>query len=256
MCKILSDDALLQIWSQLGLDASLSVPGYGTGNKVSAHNFSICLTRQLSSNTNVKLPAAVQSACLDNIEVKLEFSNCSVANDSKRQNLHPATRNSLESLMALESDFLPRNPCESQTVERAEIEASNALGLNHNFWYQRQTFPQERNDDRSSCSSLTTVIINTDSLLNDSSELSTSHAIDEERLSKTSAMWNNQTSHKVPFQVLVRLVDASLRMMISEYRIPKSSNLMLASTDGKPKLNLISPSTFRPGFAQVRIFTW
>ena len=59
------------------------------------------------------------------------------------------------------------------------------------------------------------------------------------------------TKQEVELDTLVRLVDSSLRRMLSDYQPIRSGGIVLSSDDGFLKLAAISPPLFNPGYAKV-----
>lgn len=70
-----TDDGL-QIWSQLNLNASLSLPENSVDKKPSLRRLLITLTGQPTSHLNVQPPAGIPSARLESVSFTMKLSTC------------------------------------------------------------------------------------------------------------------------------------------------------------------------------------
>ena len=68
---------------------------------------------------------------------------------------------------------------------------------------------------------------------------------------KSSTPPSEYSTHKVDFEELVRIVNASLHIMICDRRPAKAGGIILSSDKGYPKLAALSPALFSPGYARV-----
>lgn len=73
----------------------------------------------------------------------------------------------------------------------------------------------------------------------------------------TSSLDTLTTCHRyaiqeVKFEILVQLMDSSLRRMMSDYRPVRPGGVMVSSDAGCPKLAAISPALFSPGYVKVQ----
>ena len=62
-------------------------------------------------------------------------------------------------------------------------------------------------------------------------------------------------THEVKLEILVKLVDFSLRRMISDCKLVRAGGIVLSSDAGCPKLAAISPVLFSPGYVKVQPIT-
>jgi len=58
-------------------------------------------------------------------------------------------------------------------------------------------------------------------------------------------------TQKVSLEYLVRILDASLRLMICDREVPKREGVILSKDTGFPRLVDISPAVFSPRFLEV-----
>lgn len=58
-------------------------------------------------------------------------------------------------------------------------------------------------------------------------------------------------THDIKLEILVQVMDASLRRMMSDYRPVRPGGVLLSSDAGFPKLAAISPALFSPGYVKV-----
>ena len=59
-------------------------------------------------------------------------------------------------------------------------------------------------------------------------------------------------TQEVKLEILVQLMDSSLRRMISDYKTVRPGGVVLSSDAGCPKLAAISPALFSPGYVKVQ----
>ena len=58
-------------------------------------------------------------------------------------------------------------------------------------------------------------------------------------------------THDVKLEILVQVMDSSLRRMMSDYGLARPGGVLLSSDAGFPKLAAISPALFSPGHVKV-----
>lgn len=93
-------------------------------------------------------------------------------------------------------------------------------------------------------------------LSNDSSPVSSQASVSSNTYS-TCFLDTSETSHEyavqeVKLEILVQLVDCSLRRMLSDYKLARPGGVVLSSDAGSPKLAAISPALFSLGYVKVQ----
>ena len=220
-------DCGTQLWSQLCLDASLTI---NDSNK-----FLISLSAHASSNANIITPSHIPSMCLENIGMTFHFSSCR------------RTRHALKAQAALSgsgvqhvqhSSALPTGsddehlgrPCFSTFPSPGGPQISDTLADKYAPWIPVASS------------------IRASPLSSQGSVSSTTHNTPSHNTSPTS---HKYAIHEVKFETLVKLVDCSLRRMISDCKLVRQGGIVLSSDVGSPKLATISPTLFSPGYVKV-----
>lgn len=217
-------DCATQLWSQLCLDASLTIHG--------SNKLLISLSAQSSSNADVRPPKYAPSACLEDLGMTFHFSTCR----------------------------------RTRSVSRAQV-ALPGSGIQHTF---ASTTPVDGNLDRHYYSPLSSPggskgvldiltdgharwILGASSVATSpvSSQSSVSFSMCDESSLDTPTTRHRYATQEVKLEILVQLMDFSLRRMISDYRPVRTGGVILSSDAGCPKLAAISPALFSPGYVKA-----
>lgn len=218
-------DCATQLWSQLCLDASLTIHG--------SNKLLISLSAQSSSNADARPPKYAPSACLEDLGMTFHFSTCR----------------------------------RTRSVSRAQV-ALPGSGIQHTF---ASTTPVDGHLDRHYYSPLSSPggskgvldiltdgharwILGASSVATSpvSSQSSVSFSMCDESSLDTPTTRHRYATQEVKLEILVQLMDSSLRRMISDYRPVRTGGVILSSDAGCPKLAAISPALFSPGYVKVQ----
>lgn len=247
----LETDDGLQIWSQLNLNASLSLPESPTDKGPSLKRLLITLTGQPSSHMNFQPPAGVPSARLEFVSFTMKLSTCRRTRLPMKERKQLAmreqdvngnhTRKPYDSRESL--DQRRDLPCQSHIlgrmidVDEQGEQLSKSGSLNELPWALRHIVSRTTTTMRSLDSMSSTKILQ-------SAEACT--------LSPESSTFPSEYStHKVELEELFKIVNASLHIMICDRRPAKGGGIVLSSDEGYPKLAALSPALFSPGYARV-----
>ena len=243
-----------QIWSQLSLNASLSLPESPIDKGKSPKKLLITLTGQPSNDTNIQPPAGVPSARLESVSFTMNFSTCRrtrlPSKERKQLIVHEGSINESQNRIPYESrESLDRrwnSPCQSHILvrmiggnERREhlsksdlLIGSEELPLASRHILSGTTSTMQSLDSMSSTKTLQSTEACTPSF-------------------ESSAPRSEYSTHKVDLGDLFKLVNASLHIMIYDHMPAKARGLVLSSDEGYPKLATLSPALFSPGYARV-----
>jgi len=242
-----------QIWTQLCLDASLSLFRSNTSTTDHPDTISISLTRQALSENDTNPPSGVPAACVESINLVMQFSACRRCRvPFKNAGNDPQSRKVLEQRAPTDRHLTYDRPRELQDLPTLSQE--------------RPKLDVAADDDNRSLASSSTIRTATSppSSQNSISSIpSLSSATDGLHSFRSTATRYVYATHEVHFKDLVKIVDASLQTMISDHtptkysgnrgRQPKDVPIVLSSDEGRPKLAAISPALFSPGYLDVRL---
>ena len=250
----LDTDDRLQIWSQLNLNASLSLPENQTDKGPSAKTLLITLTSQPPSHTNIQPPAGVPSSRLESVRFTMKFSTCRrtrlPTKERKQLTMHERRVNESQTPIPYESrgslDGRWNLSCQSHVLVRMDggdeqgehlTESSLLIGSGELPLASRNIVPRTTSTMRSLDSMSSTKISQSAEAYTPSFE--------------SSAPQSKYFTHKVDLDELFKIVNASLHVMICDRRPAKAGGIVLSSDEGYPKLATLSPALFSPGYARV-----
>lgn len=212
-------DCATQIWSQLCLDVSLTM--------TDSNKLLISLSAQSSTNADIRPPRCVPSTCLEEIGMTFHFSTCR----------------------------------RTRTVSRAQVAVSGS-GIQHAFasttaiderlrrrYHSPLSSPGEPQGVHDIRTDAYAPWISAGSSL-DPSPVSSQGSVSS-NTSSTSPPRYRYATQEVKLEVLVQVMDSSLRRMMSDYKPARPGGVVLSSDAGCPKLAAISPALFSPGYAKV-----
>lgn len=244
----------IQMWSQLGLDASLSLPENDVGTQQYPNKLIISLTRQAASQADVKPPSGVPSVCLENISMVLCLSTCRRSRlSSKARADSNKSRDTLNENAALGAHLRCNN------VDKRWD--SHMLSLK---WAQDIRDPSEER----SRFGIAKAELNPSRIMTDPFSMKTSPTISGSTVSSKSSLSQSTDGmyitgrcpqrhgyaiHEISFRDLLMMVDMSLRTMISGHLATRSVGIILSSDAGYPKLVDASPALFCPGYFKVSL---
>ncbi|KAM0803221.1 hypothetical protein BDR22DRAFT_56501 [Usnea florida] len=214
----------MQLWSQLCLDASLTIND--------SNRLLISLSVRSSSTAVTRPPSCVQSVCLTDIRMTLQFSNC------RRTKTHLRAQVAVSGSGGLH-DLVFTHPADEYPGRRHYSHLSSREGS--------QGVP----DNLAETCDLRSLRTSSVGISPESSQDSVSsnthwmHPLDNPTTCRS------YTVQQVELETLVQLVDASLRRMLSDYQPVRSGGIVLSSDDGFLKLAAISPPLFSPGYAKA-----
>ena len=216
-------DSGKQLWSQLCLDASLTV--------TDSNKFSMSLSPRTSGCAGIRPPKGILTACIENICISFHFSTCR------------RTREYLRLPITVSGNNLQHTLTSTNLI-------SNHLDRHNHSAHSSPGRPRDSTIDRYAPWALGTSTVHTSPLSSQDSVLSDTHS--PPSLS-VPASRHRYAIQDVSLDVLVRLVNASLRRLISDNKPPVRCAGILASSDpGSPKLAAISPALFSPGYGEVQ----
>ena len=215
-------DCATQLWSQLCLDASLTI--------INSNKFLISLSTQSSSNAYIRPPRWVSSMCIQDIDMSFHFSTCR------------RTR------IAFRAPVTVFGGCIQHTLASTTITEGH-LDRRYHSPLSSLGRPQDTLTDKSTPWTLYGSSVGTSPVSSQDSISSNTHS--------TSSLGAPTTRHRyatqeVKVETLVQIVDSSLRRIISDNKPVRSGGIVLSSDAGCPKLATISPALFSPGYIKVR----
>ena len=219
----------MQLWSQLCLDASLIV--------VESNKFSISLSAQLQSNADIRPPRGVPSACLKSISMTFHISTC-------RRTRYASRAQVAVSPFRSEHTSASTDPIEKHFDRRCYCPLSSLGGSQGVL----DTLTDGYAPWIFGASSVDTSPMSSQGSISSDADSTTSF----DTLTDTPTTSHEYAIHEIKFELLVRLLDFSLRRMISDYKPGRSGGVVLSTDSGSPKLAAISPALFSPGYAKVR----
>lgn len=250
----LDTDYRLQIWSQLNLSASLSLPENQMDKEPSPRTLLITLTSQPSSHTNIQPPAGVPSARLESVSFTMNFSTCRrtrlAMNERKQLAMHERSVNESQTRAPYKSrESLDRRwnlPCQSHILVPMTNEDEQGEHLTESgLLIGSEELPLA---SRHIVSGTTSIVQSLDSM----SSTKTLQSEEAYSLSfESSAPRCKYSTHKIDLDEFFKIVNASLHIMICDRRPAKAGGIILSSDEGYPKLATISPALFSPGYARV-----
>ena len=251
-------DNSAQIWSQLCLKASLSLPESNTGSQGSPRELVISLTGQPSSHAIVMPPKGAPVVCLEAINLTLKFSPCRRSRTLERpQSYGVRPKRNLNSIRRKEAYVT----YEHQGQYWSSLQASRG-------WGNMTREDQEIGRPWTTTSSTNDSEHQRDSNQRQSITVSPPDSHDSISYSDTLVSRTNRpipfcghpfqsrhAIHEINFEDMLKLVNASLYTMIVD-RMPGTrgnvAGIIMSGDAGYPKLAALSPVLFSPGYAQVR----
>lgn len=208
-------DYATKLWSQLCLDASLTVDD----SKV----FYISLSAQLSSSADVNPPRWTPTACIESIGLSFHFST------GRR------TRIALSAPLALSVKGIQHTRTSRENVDDH---------LDHGYHSPLSSLGRSQDTIRDNCTSSVDA-----SLMN---HHNTVMPYLHKSTPNTPPTRYKYITQEVRHEILVQMVDSSIRRMISDSKSVRPGGIVLASDPGYPKLAAISPALFSPGYLKVK----
>lgn len=250
----LDTDDRLQIWSQLNLNASLSLPESPIDKRSSPRTLLITLTGQPSSHTNIQPPAGVPSARLESVSFTMKFSTCRRTRlpikERKQLMIHEGSVNESQNRIPCESrESLDRRwnlPCQSHMQVRMIDGDEQGEHLTESRLLKGSE--QLPSASRHIVSGATSTMQSLDSM-SSTETLPSAEACTPSF--ESSAPHSKYSTHKVDLDELLKIVNASLHIMICDRRPAKAGGIILSNDEGYPKLAALSPALFSPGYARV-----
>ncbi|KAK0514218.1 hypothetical protein JMJ35_002835 [Cladonia borealis] len=243
-----------EIWSQLNLNASLSLPESPIDKEPSLKRILITLTGQPSSHMNVQPPAGVPSARLESVSFTMKLSTCRRTRLPMKERKHLAMRegNVNESQTRKPYDgreSLDRRrdlPCRSYILVPM-------IGEDAQTEHRTKSGPLIGSNELPSASwhTVSGTISTTRSLDSMSATKPLQSAKACTPSFKTSTPHSEYSTHKVDLEELFKIVNASLHIMVCDRRPAKAGGIILSSDEGYPKLAALSPALFSPGYARA-----
>lgn len=218
-------DCGTQLWSQLCLDASLTI---NDSNK-----FLISLSAHASTNANIIPTSHIPSMCLEDIGITFHFSSCRRTRQaSKAQGALSGSGVQPSWVLPTGSDdeHLDRPLFSTFPSPGGSQSSSDTLADKYAPWIPIAS--SIRASPLSSQGSVPSNTHNTPS--HNNSPISDIYVIQE-----------------IKFETLIKLVNSSLRRMISDCKMVRQGGIVLSNDDGYPKLATISPTLFSPGYVKV-----
>ncbi len=252
-CGSETDDGL-QIWSQLNLNASLSLPESPIDKGPSLKRLLITLTGQPSSHTSVQPPAGVPSARLESVSFTMKLSTCRRTRLPMKEQKHLALRewNVNESQTRKPYDIRESSdrcrdlPCQSHILGRMIGRDEQGEHLS------KSGLPLGSNELPSASRH---IVSGTPSIMRSSDSMSSIKILQSAEACtpslESSTPRSEYSTHKVDLEDLFKIVNASLHIMICGRRPAKAGGIVLSSDEGYPKLAALSPALFSPGYARV-----
>lgn len=217
-------DCATQIWSQLGLDVSLTI---NDSNKLL-----VSLSNQSSTNADIRPPRCSPSTCLEDIGMTFYFSACRRTRDVSRAQVAvsgSAIEHTLSSISPIDEDF--ERYYSPMSLPGGPKGVHGILTDGYTRWILGGS-----SVDNSPVSSQGSVSSNT---------YSTSSL-------EVLPPRPRYATQGVKLEILVRLMDSSLRRMISDCKPVRPGGVVLSSDAGCPKLAAIFPALFSPGYVKVK----
>ncbi len=210
-------DCASQLWSQLCLDPSLTIRD--------SNKLLVSLSAQSSSVTETKPPRWIASVCLEEIRLTFHFSTC-----RRTRNASPVVSEG-----GIQQTFMSSKPVTEHLDRCCYSPLSSLEGLSDTI---NKFAPWNLGPSLASTSP-----VNSQGSGSSNSHSTSSH--------DTPTIRHRYTIQEVKVEILVQLVDSSLRRMLSDYKPVRHGGVVLASDAGYPKLAAISPVLFSPGYVKV-----
>lgn len=218
-------DCATQLWSQLCLEASLTV--------YDSNKFLISLSAQSSSNADIRPPRCVPSTCIENIDMLFHFSTCRRTRDASRVPI-PSNENGVQHALA-----------STKSID-------DHLDLHYHSSLSSLGRPQRLPDaimDRCAAWTLGTSSVNTSPASSQDSISSNTYRIPS---LDASTVRHSYAIQEVSTEILVQMMNSSLRRMMSDNKPSRPGGIVLSSDDGCPKLAAISAAMFSLGYVKVQ----
>lgn len=210
-----------KLWSQLCLDASLTVND--------SNMFYISLSAQSSSNAHVKPPKGTPTTCIENIGLSFHLSTCR------------RTRNALSAPVTVSGNCLQHTPTSTENIDHH---------LDRGYHSPFSSLGGSQDTIIDSCTPFTSTIssVGASPVNHRNSVISNIHTSTLD-IPATRCKYATQ---EVKYEILVQLVDSSIRRMMSDNKSVRPGGIILSSDTGCPKLAAISPALFSPGYLKVQ----
>ncbi len=218
-------DCPTQLWSQLCLDASLTVNNLNT--------FLISLSAQPSSKADVAPPRCIPSAYIEDIRLLFHFSTCR------------RTKNASRAPFAVSGSDMEHTASSTYNIDEN-------LDCRYYSPFLSLAAPTNNLMDRYTSRTLFTSSIGPSPVSSQNSVSSNTHSTSS---LNTPTTRNTYATQEVEFEILIQLVDFSLRRMMSDYKQVRPGGVVLSGDAGCPKLATISPALFSPGYVKVEPIT-
>ena len=198
-----------------------------------SNKFLISLSAHASSDANIIPPSHIPSMCLEDIGMTFYFSSC-------RRTRHASKAQVALSGSGVQHNWAPPTSSDDEHFDRLCFSSFPSPGG-----------PQSASDtlaDKSAPWIPVASSIRTSPFSSQGSVSSNTHNKSSHDISSTTHRYVIQ---EVKFETLIKLVDSSLRRMISDCKLVRQGGIVLSSDVGSPKLATISPILFSPGYVKV-----
>ena len=197
---------------------------------IDSNRFLISLSAHPSSNADVAPPKRIPSTCIETIGMSFHFSTCRRTRNASRA---PVTVSG-----SGVQHTLPSTDSIDENLDRRYHSPLPSLGG-----------PQEALMER--CAPWASGAPSVETSLPSSQDSVSSNAHSTCSLDTPTAR-HRYATQKVQLEILVRMMDSSLRRMMSDHKQVRPGGIVLSSDAGFPKLAAISPGLFRPNYLKVR----
>lgn len=245
-----------QIWSQLRLDASLSISGIDIeGGEGRGYQDGYLLDLIRKHDANVDAPGDFPSACLESIRLVFRFSTCRrtrvLPNTQRLVKVagHDVGQTGMLNINAT-NDHLDSHLDSAQLLQAWPREHINAPGQeNHR---QTGSLPDTESLSWDESYFPTTAAWLATSQTKVSPNPSQSSMTGSLHSSRPSSEKSIFIIHEATFENVVNLLNASLSLLICDRRNAKRRGVILSSDSGFSRLVAISPVFFSPGYLEVQ----
>lgn len=197
-----------------------------------SNKFLISLSAHSSSNADIRPPSHIPSVCLEDIGMTFHFSSC-------RRIRHASKAQLALSGSGVHHIWATTNPVDEHLDRPCYSPISSPAGA--------QGVSDTRMDG---CAPwiLVASSVGTSPASSQGSVLSNTYSTSSQDAQTTGHRYAIQD---VKLETLVRLVDSTLRRMMSDYKPVRQGGIILSSDAGFAKLAIISPALFSPGYVKV-----
>lgn len=215
-------DYATKLWSQLCLDASLTVND--------SNILHISLSAQSLSNADVKPPRGTPTTCIESIGLSFHFSTCR------------RTRNALSAPITVSGNDIQHTRTLTESIDDH---------LDHGYHSPLPSLRGPQNTMIDSCTPFTstTLLVGASPVNHNNSVIANTHIFTLD----SSATRYKYATQEVKNEILVQMVDSSIRRMMSDNKSVRPGGIILSSDPGCPKLAAISPALFSPGYLKVQL---